>query len=252
MRLKGSLYRVVQHARKGVAVQRQWVATSITVEGERCIVRSIDGQEEQGDAVVVAVPLSVLQRKDLVFTPRLPRDVRDGISSMTFDSAVKVMVKLSRRIWPESLHGCICMYTLFPEIWFDNDPSTASYYAIAFATGEYATQIANMETEMVCMELVDQLSRMFSAPHGEARASYCGGVLVDWGEVPYIWGGYSSPARGEHRNARESLTKPVHGRIFFAGEHTDPHQVMTVHAAMETGARAAQGILSMRGPEARL
>jgi Flavin containing amine oxidoreductase len=101
------------------------------------------------------------------------------------------------------------------------------------------------------------LSRMCSDPRKEAAAGLARGppdvnsrtpasdafvdmMVMDWGKQPFVRGGYCSPGPEVSELVRQTAAGPVgDNRVFFAGEHTNPDHYMSVHAAMESGIRAA-------------
>lgn len=200
-------------------------------------------------AVVVTASVSALQRGALKFSPPLPADKQAAISSMECEPALKLLVKFSKRVWPAELHGIVCSDTFAPELWFDG---TGPWYATAFFTSDQARGVAAMTTDAAFDALLAQISEMFKC---DAATWYQGGFLVDWGAVPYIWGGYTTPSLKELPEARHALASSLYGgRLCFAGEATDPHAFMTAHAAMRTGQRAAGEVVTAlrRHPRARL
>jgi monoamine oxidase len=135
------------------------------------------------------------------------------------------------------------------QVWFDG---TGPFYATAFYTSDQARRVAAMDTAAAFDALLAQLSEMFRC---SAESSYQGGFMMDWGAVPHIWAGYTTPALRELPHARRDLATPLHGgRVCFAGEATDPTAFMTAHAAMRTGYRAAAEAAAAAGfaPKARL
>lgn len=205
-------------------------------------------------AVIVTVPIPVLQRGLIEFVPPLPIAKTRAIASLECEPALKMCAKFAKRFWPPELHGMVCSDSFAPELWFDVGPSHDArgavcevYYVTAFFTSDQARRVAELETDAAFGSLLAQMSEMFEAP---ARTHYLGGFIIDWGRVPYIWGGYTTPSLSEAADARQAVGAPVDGQIFFAGEGTDPNAFMTAHAAMQTGLRAAresmQAVLAVR------
>eukprot|EP00854_Cymbomonas_tetramitiformis_P007280 gene7280-8669_t len=198
-------------------------------------------------AVVMTASIPTLQRKVIDFSPPLPESKMRAIDSLRCHSALKMFAKFHEQFWPTDVHGMICSDSFAPEIWFhtcpEEDASTASFgskafYLTAFFTSDQAQRIAALKTETAFDSLLEQLSEMFAC---NARKHYAGGFIFDWGEVPYIWGGYAVPSLNEAPGSRAELATAVDG-IFFAGEATDPHNYMTAHAAMCSGERAAREV----------
>ncbi|MBV8208246.1 MAG: FAD-dependent oxidoreductase, partial [Acidobacteria bacterium] len=64
---------------------------------------------------------------------------------------------------------------------------------------------------------------------------------------PYSRGAYSWVCAGGE-GAQRALAEPLDGALFFAGEATNSQgHNGTVHGAMQTGIRAAEEVLSVRG-----
>ena len=72
--------------------------------------------------------------------------------------------------------------------------------------------------------------------------------MVCWSDVESVRGGYSFPRVGITRESVETSAAPLASQVFFAGEATHAGAAMTVHAAMETGIRAAEEVLKTLQP----
>ncbi len=90
-------------------------------------------------------------------------------------------------------------------------------------------------------------------PVGSAYAS--GRVAAwnyNWTADPFTRGAYSFATAG-FENAPQEFARPIARTIFFAGEATaDRLELGTVHGALASGERAAQGILSSLGKKGRI
>lgn len=69
-----------------------------------------------------------------------------------------------------------------------------------------------------------------------------GYIRTNWSRDPYAFGSYSYVAKGARQRDRRALEAPIEDRIFFAGEAVHPDYNSTVHAAYESGLRAADAI----------
>lgn len=69
-----------------------------------------------------------------------------------------------------------------------------------------------------------------------------GYIRTNWSRDPYSLGSYSYIANGATRRDHVALSKPIEGRLFFAGEAAHPEYNSTVHAAYESGQIAAETI----------
>ena len=70
-----------------------WAMLLQGVEGQPAVRASCaDGRVFEGAAAIVAVPLPVLQRDTLHFTPPLPADKLDAISQLRMHAAIKLLL----------------------------------------------------------------------------------------------------------------------------------------------------------------
>ena len=67
-------------------------------------------------------------------------------------------------------------------------------------------------------------------------------TTTDWSLDRFAHGSYSTNAVGSTRADRVALGAPVDGRMFFAGEATEPDYSSTVHGAYRTGLRVARQV----------
>lgn len=74
--------------------------------------------------------------------------------------------------------------------------------------------------------------------------------FADWPSVPYIWTGYSVPARGEVGTVGRNLAVPFAAQMFFAGEQAYVPFLGYMEGALRSGARAARDIVAAVCPEA--
>lgn len=74
-----------------------------------------------------------------------------------------------------------------------------------------------------------------------------GYLRTNWSEDPLSFGSYSYIAKGSRVRDIRTLEAPIEGRIFFAGEATNPKRSSTVHAAHESGLRAAESVRAEGG-----
>jgi monoamine oxidase len=106
---------------------------------------------------------------------------------------------------------------------------------IAFAPGRLAREL-EAEGEAAAIALaVEGLAAMLG---GDVRKQFDKGVATAWASDPYARGAYSHCVPGRY-GARAVLTRPVGGRIVFAGEHTEQSAYGTLHGAHLSGIRAA-------------
>ncbi|CAM9102885.1 unnamed protein product [Ectocarpus fasciculatus] len=75
-------------------------------------------------------------------------------------------------------------------------------------------------------------------------SAYVEGLVHDWvKDEPFVRGGYCYPRIGFDETTHAHLAASVNGTLFFAGEHTNTPTGTTVHAAIDSGDRAASDVL---------
>jgi polyamine oxidase len=73
-------------------------------EDDSVIVQSTNGNKTStfnADAIVVTVPLGVLRRNMINFSPALPSDIQEGIRRFSYGALGKVFVEFSEVFWPK-------------------------------------------------------------------------------------------------------------------------------------------------------
>lgn len=90
------------------------------------------------------------------------------------------------------------------------------------------------------------LSAAFIPWHGQAQSGLpplLGYLRTNWSRDPYSLGSYSYVPVGVRRGEHRELGRHENNKLFFAGEAAHPERNSTVHAAHESGLRAAGQIL---------
>jgi monoamine oxidase len=110
-----------------------------------------------------------------------------------------------------------------------------SNVCIAFAPGRLARELEGEGEAAAIEHAVSELAAMLG---GDVRKHFDEGAATAWAADPYARGAYSHCVPGRF-GARAILTRPVGGRIVFAGEHTEQAAYGTLHGAYLSGVRAA-------------
>ncbi|KAL3942113.1 MAG: hypothetical protein SGBAC_003650 [Bacillariaceae sp.] len=238
---------------------------------ETVVLQIADGSVFRADAVVVTVPPPILPK----IIKELPDFKVEALSKIGFERAVKVIVKLKERLWPEKVQSIIAAGELIPEMWFRELQDTTSmdqpyYLATGFLVSSAADRfvaLLNRKLEgiktnghegdrntLAGQMLMEQLTKMLDShlPSNETAtqdldSNILDAMIFDWkDDAPFAQGGYMYPKVGITPEHLEAMAAP-HGRLFFAGEATNTNACCTVQAAIETGERAANQIVSFLG-----
>jgi len=116
----------------------------------------------------------------------------------------------------------------------------------AWAGGPRASALARMTApgEALLEHCLAALGRALGLPISKLRAELASWHTHDWLRDEFALGAYSYVPAGA-LYAPERMTCPVENTLYFAGEHTDLSAHWgTVHAALDSGYRAARSVLS--------
>ena len=218
----------------GVVVRR-------VVLGPRGVRVETNAGSIDASAVVVTVPLGVLRHERIEFVPRLPERHEQAIDRLGMGVLSKTFLRFERPFWPVDLdwqeylgprHGA------WAE-WFSM-AKAGPPVLVAFHGGDRAREIERADAREVRHEAMRVLRTMFGHDIPAPRAI----ATTRWSRDRFAYGSYSSNAVGSTRADRVALGAPVDGRLFFAGEATEPDYSSTVHGAYRTGRRAARQVRS--------
>lgn len=208
------------------------------------------GGEEvlQAKAVVVTLPLGVLQAGDLEFTPELPRWKQKAIDALGMGLLDKVVLAFEGPIfWEEGVEVINRVTTpagAWAEFFTVGAYSNATLLA-AFNAGSQAARVEALTDEEAVGEVMEVLQGLYGdAVPDEPAAAW----VTRWGEDPFSRGSYSYMAVGATPADRAALARPVNNKVFMAGEATSRSFHGTVNGAWESGEAAANAIIKSLQP----
>ena len=205
-----------------------------------CRIVGSDGEAIWAKKVIVTIPTNQFAAVD--FCPPLPKAKQTAATLIGFSNAVKLFVVLEERFWPDAVSNVIAASSKIPEMWFRYCPLSKVHIVCCFACSDFACELERMGEDKAVDEAVALLSEIFGSSADLIESKVLETKLFSWGAVPSIGGGYSYPKKGLTRKHISNLARPIDGKIYFAGEATHQGAGSTVHAAMETGVRAAKEI----------
>lgn len=213
---------------------------SINYSGEQIEVKTTGNETFLADKVIVTVPISVLKKNIILFSPALPQNKLNAIQQIGFDSGMKIIIKFSQRFWAEDT-GSIYGEGYVPEFWTTGLNKGTNNVLTAFVMGDKATYLSSLGNNAI-QEVLMQLNAMYG--NNVATNNYQSHFIMDWSKEPFIEGAYSFPQVGTS-GAFLNLSLPVNDKLYFAGEatHSGGHNA-TVHGAIETGQRVAEEIIN--------
>ena len=220
-------------------------------------VRCICGDDEirlRAGYLVTTLPLALLrmrpdERGGISFDPPLAAKA-DALARLEVGQVMKVVMRFRERFWEdprivdenESFGFALCLDAVFPTFWTTRP--LLENILVGWAGGTAAEKLLGRTSGDIRTSATNSLSKTFSTPVAEIESQLIAIHFHDWSADPFARGAYSYPGVGDLKAPRK-LAEPLDGTLFFAGEATDFQGANgTVHAAIESGCRAARELLA--------
>lgn len=201
-------------------------------------VSSLDGENYEAEALVISVPLGVLQTGGIQFNPALPRRKQTALSGLRMGPVIKLVYKFKEAFTEKNIMAIYSSQN--PPMWWSPSFGHNSKEQVwtAFVSGDWAMDLLVKGEQAALEYALESLANDL----GIARLEPTQAHLQNWPDDPYTRGGYSFVLPG-HEGAREKLAEP-YPPLFWAGEATEPeYRAATVHGAYLSGLRAAEEVL---------
>lgn len=234
--IAGGYTKLVEHLAAGLDIRLDQPVISVT-DGDDAIVVTTSVERHTCDRVVVAVPLTVLQRRHITFEPPIAEH-EAAADRLDMANLEKAVFRFERRFWPESARRMTFVSDdhRFPS-WIDTSHHAGRPTLIAFYNPYATVGMSERSLDERAAIAFDVLRTMMpEAP--EPLAVH----MTDWTNDPLANGSYSYVPVGGSPGDMEQLGRPASRRLFFAGEHTVPASFGTVHGAYRSGRLAAAAI----------
>ena len=194
----------------------------------------------QADRAVITLPLGVLKRGDVQFSPTLPREKQNSIQDLGMGLLDKVCLRFPRKFWPNDpeLLGHISESKGEWAEWLNLAHYTNLPILMAFNAATFAQKTETWSDEQIIEGAMGTLRKIFGANIPDPLAWQ----ITRWAADPYALGSYSYLKLGATPESHDELAAPVGTRLFFAGEATSKDYNATVHGAYLSGLRAAEEI----------
>lgn len=189
------------------------------------------------DAVLVTVSVGVLRSGQIDFDPPFPGPHRRALERLGIGTMNKVALRFPRVFWPEEPHYFMMCGGLCTTVWNLHRYSGAPVL-VGLAGGTRALEIESMSDGEAAGRVRADLERAWRVAAPEPVAVR----VTRWASDPFAQGSYSRLLLRATGKERDTISRAVEGRLFFAGEATDPTDPETVHGAYWSGLRAAAEI----------
>ncbi|AFY66533.1 FAD-dependent oxidoreductase [Geitlerinema sp. PCC 7407] len=213
------------------------------IKGESQGIRAITDQGEfAGDRAVVTLPLGVLKRGSVAFSPPLPPEKQQAIAKLGMGTLNAVALRFPQRFWPKKAE-LLGYVSARKGVW--SEFYSFTHHApilLAFNAGSAAREIELLPDGEILTQVMQTLRQIF----GPSVPDPVGWQIARWTQDPWSLGAYSFIAAGAAPADYDTLAAPVGDRLFFAGEATSGDFAATVHGAYLSGLREGDRILALQ------
>ncbi len=221
--------------------------------GHAKIAYSVNGaiKHSIADCVVVTLPLGVLQRRSVTFSPE-PAEILENAEQSRMGHVRRIDLLFRERFWAKlqirdshaQLDDLSFLFAVreIPTTWWTQFPGRNGHVT-AWVGGPRADALEGIHATELGRTACDTFSRMFKLDRAEIETLLLECHSHDWQRDPLSLGAYSYLPVGAI-SIPEQMSEPVNNTLYFAGEHTDiTGHWGTVHAALRSGLRAARQVL---------
>ena len=221
---------------------RASVAVKRIVRGESGVtVRDEYDNEHSAGAVIVTVPLPLLQDDTIIIEPELPT-LRNAAGHLVMGHVARVTIVVRERFWERKVPEVSFVHS--PErpfnVWWTQNPLRAPAIT-GWEGGPPALEL--MQKGEVEDVVIAELARAFGTSRARIDRIVESIHTYDWSQDPHVRGAYSYAGVGGAHAARV-LARTFDNSIYFAGEATESATSGTVEGALVSGRRAAQKVLA--------
>lgn len=231
--------KVTDYLSKEIDIRLNTKVENIDYTKDNIKIETTNGSFE-ADQVIVTVPLGVLKKNVIKFTPSLPKATQNAINNLKMGSVNKFLLVWDIPFWNTDLQ--YIGYT--PETkgkfnYFLNVKKYTNANALmTFAFGDYSKETEEMNDSQITNEIMAHLKSIY----GENIPEPSNMLRTKWSSNVYTYGSYSFAPSGTSSNDFRIFEQPINNKVFFAGEHTIFDYRGTVHGAYLSGLREAKKI----------
>lgn len=193
------------------------------------------GGTASAKVAIVALPSNIVADGAVIFAPNLPVEVLQAHHDLPLGLLDKIALRFKRNVFPSERAEWLQLRRADGRSLGFLTRHWDSNVAIAFAGGRYARELEGAGEAGAIEQALSELASMLG---GDVRKQFDRGAATAWAADPWSRGSYSHCLPGRF-GARAVLTRPVGGRLVFAGEHTEQSAYGTLHGAYLSGVRAA-------------
>jgi monoamine oxidase len=195
--------------------------------------------------ILVTVPISVLQKGSIRFTPAIP-EYESGARDFGYGAIIKFLIEFKDVFWEtQAARKYSNLKFIFSDAaiptWWSQLPSRSTL--LTGWLGGPPVREMNLDKQSLFEQALLSLGYIFDEPAEKIQKQIHHWHIENWLDDPFALGAYSYP-RIETEDAKALINTPLLYSLFFAGEalHAGP-ATGTVEAAFASGKEAARKIL---------
>jgi len=230
---------MVDQLAKGLDIRLNHIVSQVSY-GDGVTVTTNQG-EFTSDYAIVTLPLGVLQKGSVTFSPPLPQEKQTAVSKLGMGLLNKTYLKFDEPFWDKDtdLIGHIGEqkgdWTEFLNLY----KYTGQLVLLGFNAADNGRYLEILSDT----EIIADGMRVLRTLYGNNIPNPTATFITRWATDPFALGSYSFVPPGAGEAEYEAMAEPVAGQLFFAGEATHPEYPSTVHGALLSGYREAKQIL---------
>jgi monoamine oxidase len=235
---------VAECRRQGASVHLQVPVSGIETTDAGALVHCTGGSTYRGDAVILTVPLPLLQEI------ALPSGMRDKVAAAArigFGNVIKLLLRFESRWWTgiNDRHLSDLMFVISDAavpVWWTQRP-TEHAVLTGWLAGPPTRSVAQLDESRLIETGLGSLAAIFAMPLPQLKTSLVAARAINWGNDPFARGAYSY-ATLETRRAQAELSSWDGDAILLSGEALYQGRDMgTVEAALSSGLETARMLL---------
>jgi monoamine oxidase len=235
----------------GVSITFDQTVNRIQWKNGRVVVTTASGSQFDAEKILIAVPVSILQKEQIMFEPQIPEYI-SASRNIGYGGVIKFLFEFHKDFWEDVLMKKMKNFRfIFSDApiptWWSQLPDRIPLLT-GWLGGPDAFS-APHENERLLQMGLNSIGYLFKQDPGTIRNNISSWHIADWVADPWSLGAYAY-ALVSSAEARKKLMMPVESTLYFAGEALYEGPAMgTVEAALSSGQEAAKMIIASRATQ---
>ncbi|ACJ18080.1 flavin monoamine oxidase family protein [Coxiella burnetii] len=189
-------------------------------------------------AVIVTIPIGVLQKGKVIFSPALPPRKQNAIMQIGSGLLNKIIIEFPDCFWEKEALSLQYLPASQPTVAFyvNYQKLMDVPFLVGLAGGSLAETIEKSNKQQCDQFALSPLKKIYGNHFIEPSNI----TVTQWRGDPYACGAYSFLPKESSPDCFDELASSIEDKLFFAGEATDKEMFSTVQGAYSSGLRAAK------------